>query len=203
MDPDASVEGDEVSYSGEIWGQTIGEDTYPVLGGDKVYQCESECSGTFYSNTEGDAQAHAYVNGFCTNSDCEAPYQPATDTDENGVYEIANAAQLYWFMELVNGVEPDESGNRYADYDAILTADITVNENVLNTDGTLAEGNFRTWFPFGYYYDRNGDNSREEVYYTGTFNGQGYTISGLYFDNAEQSFVGLFGQTKSGADFVM
>ena len=97
---------------------------------------ETGCSGTFDAN------------GFCTEGGTH--YEPATDIDDDGVYEIANAGQLYWFMELVNSVELDENGNGYADYDAVLTADITVNENVLNEDGTLAEGDFRTWFPIGY-----------------------------------------------------
>ena len=75
-----------------------------------------------------------------------------------------------------------------------------MNENVLNEDGTLAEGDFRAWFPIGYYYYREVDDSKENVYYIGTFDGRGYTISGLYFDNAEQIFVGLFGQINSGAE---
>ncbi|MBQ8010743.1 MAG: hypothetical protein IJ265_04240, partial [Oscillospiraceae bacterium] len=192
----AQTEMDEEGNILHVWGQTIGEDTYPVLGGDKVYQCESECSGTFYSNTEGDVQAHAYVNGFCTNADCETPYQPATDTDENGVYEIANGGQLYWFMKLVNNY-----GETYVDIDAILTADITVNENVLKADGTLnGDGsNFREWFPIGYHYDLNQDGMAESNFYNGTFDGQGHTISGLYFDNEKQHSVGLFGQTSSNA----
>lgn len=32
-----------------------------------------------------------------------------------------------------------------------------------------------------------------DVPYTGTFDGKGYTISGLYFDNPKASYVGLFG----------
>jgi len=195
----AQTETDEEGNILHIWGQTLGEDTYPVLGGDEVYQRKSECGVTFYSNNEHDTKEHLYDdNGFCTN--CKDGYQPATDTDGNGVYEIANAGQLYWFMELVNSVELDENGEGYADYDALLTADITVNENVLNEDGTLAEGDFRAWFPIGYYYDRDDDSTNEDIYYTGTFDGQNHTISGLYFDNAEQDVVGLFGQTESGAE---
>ncbi|MBQ8012585.1 MAG: hypothetical protein IJ265_13625, partial [Oscillospiraceae bacterium] len=198
----AQTETDEEGNILHVWGQTIGEDTYPVLGGDKVYKCTSECGGTFYSNTEGDVQAHIYVNGFCTNADCEDPYQPATDTDENGVYEIANAGQLYWFMKLVNSVELEGAEIGYADYDAILTDDITVNKNVLNADGTLnGDGsNFREWFPIGYYYDLDGDGTKEDICYNGTFDGQGHTISGLYFDNTGQSDVGLFGKIYTDAE---
>ncbi|MBQ9111735.1 MAG: hypothetical protein IJY06_10295, partial [Oscillospiraceae bacterium] len=49
VDPDSSVEGDEVFYSGEIWGQTIGTETYPVLNGKKVIMC-----GTKYVNAHLD-----------------------------------------------------------------------------------------------------------------------------------------------------
>ncbi len=147
---------------------------------------DTDCTGTFDAN------------GFCTEGGTH--YEPATDTDSDGVYEIANAGQLYWFMELVNSVELDEYEYGYADYDAILKDDITVNEGVLNDDGTLAEGDFRAWFPIGCVYDHNGDGREEDVYYNGTFDGQGHTISGLYFDNADQDYVGLFGQTESGAE---
>ena len=52
---------DEVTYDGTIWGQTIGKDTYPTLGGSKVYKnatykgCEGkpgEPVSYEYSNTE-------------------------------------------------------------------------------------------------------------------------------------------------------
>ena len=189
----AQTETDEEGNILHIWGQTLGEDTYPVLGGDKVYQCESECVGTFYSNTENETKSHFYDdNGFCT--DCTDGYQPATDTDGNGVYEIANGGQLYWFMEYVN------AGN--AATDTILTANITVNENVLNDDGMLnGDGSdFRSWFPIGYCYDCDDDGNKENIYYNGTFDGQGHTISGLYLNNAKQSNVGLFGQIDSDAE---
>lgn len=108
-------------------------------------------SGTFYlplpaSAAEGDACTDTDctgtfdANGFCTEGGTH--YEPATDIDGDGVYEIANGGQLYWFMEYVN------AGN--SETGAILTADITVNEGVLNEDGTLAEGDFRAWFPIGY-----------------------------------------------------
>ena len=109
-----------------------------------------KCSGTFDAN------------GFCTEDGSH--YEPAADTDNNGVYEIGNAGQLYWFMEHVN------EGGEQADTDAVLTANIIVNENVLNEDGTLnGDGSgFREWFPIGFCYDLNEDGNEEEVSYTGT-----------------------------------
>ena len=203
----------EKFYSGEIWGQELGVQDYPVLNGKTVYYHYTDCyrKQKNYTNDSKEATGHDFVNGtcvYCGNTpSCVHPeyengfclacdlYEPATDVNNDGVYEIANAGQLYWFMELVNNY-----GEYDVEIDAILTADITVNENVLKADGTLAEGDFRAWFPIGYSYDRDGDSSEENICYNGTFDGQNHTISGLYFDNAEQDFVGLFGQTNSGAE---
>ncbi len=151
-----------------IWGQKIGEDTYPVFGGDKVYtvnKCNDEVAG--YSNTEGEILDHDFENGFCTVCD---GFEPAT-LNEDGVYEIANAGQLYWFAEYVN------AGN--TSVNAILTADIVVNEGVMTAESEGA----RAWTPIGNY----------DYQYTGTFDGNNHTVSGLYFNNSEAQYVGLFG----------
>lgn len=57
------------------------------------------------------------------------------DKDENGVYQISNANELYGFAEIVNKWQDNEKWDPHAN--AVLTADITVNKDVLNTDGTL------------------------------------------------------------------
>ncbi|MBE6735114.1 MAG: hypothetical protein E7563_07230, partial [Ruminococcaceae bacterium] len=115
-----------------------------------------------------ETDTHNYVNGIC--SDC-GEYQPATDENQDGVYEIANAGQLYWFAQYVN------AGNTSAN--AILTADIVVNEGVMDKTSTDA----RVWTPIG-----NKSNK-----YTGTFNGNNKTISGLYISDANNQNIGLFG----------
>ena len=69
----------------------------------------------------------------------------------------------------------------------VLTADIVVNENVLKPDGTLNEGTFKEWTPIGN--TCNGSYSP----YTGIFEGQNHTISGLYFKKENTSEVGFFG----------
>ena len=97
-------------------------------------------------------------------------------------YLISNAAELYWFAGLVNGtlknVVQDASAN------AILTKDIIVNKGVLDANKNLvSESDFIEWTPVG-----------NNIYaYTGTFDGKGYTVSGLYFNNPNSSLVGLFG----------
>ena len=105
--------------------------------------------------------------------------EPAKWNDKISAYEIANVENLYWFAYFVN------SGNTGAN--AVLTADIVVNENVLLEDGSLNEAekdNFKVWVPIGTW-----DNA-----YHGTFDGQGHTISGLYFNNSETQCIGLFGR---------
>ena len=134
---------------------------------------------------EGDACASTpdctgtYENGICTQ--CDA-YESATLNAE-GYYEISNAGQLFWFAAEVNGGRTDINGE--------LTANIVVNENVLTADGTLNgdSSTFRAWTPIG----------NEEFQFYGTFDGDGHTVSGLYFNNPEQDDVGLFGYTASDA----
>ena len=110
---------------------------------------------------------HSYdKNGFCKNDDTH--YQPATYNEESEKYEISNAGQLYWFAEQVN------SGN--ASLNAVLTTDIVVNETVLAADGSLGADpdTLRMWRSIG---------DDAENIFKGTFDGQGHTISGLYFSN--------------------
>lgn len=135
-------------------------------------------------------------SGICV---CSKAYQPAVlttdkyDMDNDGVYdkvyEISNAAQLYWFADKINN-ENYTSGN----INAVLTADIVVNENVLKSDGTLNDGTFTDWTPIGMW---AGD---DEYYsYSGIFDGQNHTISGLYLNQMGMAgCVGLFGHVGSG-----
>lgn len=140
-------------------------------------------------------------NGF--GSDESNPYQPAKQVSEtyhselngthSGYYAIENAGQLYWFAGLVNGTLSGVDKNLSAN--AVLTTDITVNENVLKDDGTPAveTSNFRNWTPIG---------STFAGGYTGKFDGKGHTISGLYLINestGSYTYVGLFGVTKGSA----
>ena len=185
----------EVAYllGSEVWGQTLGDngDDYPVFKTENntVYRnilggC-TESSYTYeYSNTQ---KAPVYThdafdeNGFCTECD---DYQPATDSDGDGYYEIDNAGKLYWFAALVNGTLTDGTAqNKSAN--AILTKDIVVNEGVLTemAKNSPDPSGFRPWIPIG-----KGANG-----YTGTFNGQNYTVSGLYFNDSAADRVGLFG----------
>lgn len=105
--------------------------------------------------------------------------------NENGYYEISNADELYWFAEKVNGGD--------SVINATLTADITINENVI-VDGKLAEdtSSFKAWTPIGKNYDN---------VYSGKFDGQGHTISGLYV-NGTDTYVGFFGRITNNVEIT-
>lgn len=133
---------------------------------------------------------HKYSNGYCTvcNKIDITPKKPNV-LDE--VYQIGTINELYWFAGLVTGdarvctgeIKQNTSAN------AVLTEDIIVNTGVLNADGTLnTGGSFTDWIPIG---DMG-------TPYTGTFDGQNHTISGLYFNDPLISYVGLFGYVEIG-----
>lgn len=107
------------------------------------------------------------------------------DADGNGYYDIGTADELYAFATYFNG-NPDNPLN------GELTADIKVNENVLDENGDLnGDGaNFRAWTPIGL------GAFSVKGYYKGIFNGNDHTISGLYanYPNTDvTNSVGLFG----------
>ena len=140
-------------------------------------------------------------NGFCA---CDNVCQPAVlttnkydidgDSTKDTVYEISNAGQLYWFAGLVNGTLSGVTQNTSAN--AILTANITVNENLLDSLQYDAEGNvsngsdFISWTPIA---DWMGNRTTQ---YSGTFDGNNKTVSGLYF-NGDSTCIGLFGSSES------
>ena len=94
-----------------------------------------------------------------------------TETDP---YQISTADQLKLFRDIVNGAG-GQTQNRGA-Y-AVLTANIDLNNE--------------PWTPIGNYTEGN------QIYYEGTFDGGGYTISGL---NVTGKFrcASLFGAVKGG-----
>ena len=114
--------------------------------------------------------------------------KPSGDGTEAKPYQISSAAELYWFAGLVNGTLTDGTVQNKAAW-AELTTDITVNTDVLDDDGNPNSG-LEAWTPIGSYGDK-GDEA-----YTGTFDGDRHTISGLYVNGGNQ--VGLFGYVGTG-----
>ncbi len=131
-----------------------------------------------------------YTNGFCNNcGKYEVPILTTDKYDLNGdgakenVYEISNAGELYWLREVVNGGAVDTN--------AVLVNDITDNSGVLIAYDTLASdtSSFRKWTPIG----------NATYKYNGLFDGQSYTINGLYMNDSTLSYGGLFGYTTESA----
>lgn len=121
---------------------------------------------------------------------------PAQPTHGDGTaenpYQISSAAELYWFAELVNGSLTDGTPQNTAAC-AKLTADITVNSNLLSSldiwEGEVRNSwTFTSWTPIGKY----------ENEYIGTFDGDGKTVSGLFLNDSNADWVGLFGLIGSG-----
>lgn len=100
-------------------------------------------------------------------------------------YQIRTREELYWFARLVNGTLP--GGEKDVSANAKLMNDIIVNEGVLDEHKNLVSGKeFIPWEPIGTSYS-------DDKAYSGTFDGNKHTISGLYFDKTRSHQVGLFG----------
>jgi Listeria/Bacterioides repeat len=110
--------------------------------------------------------------------------------DANGCYVIHNAEELYGFAAVVNGSD-GQAGEENAC--ASLEDDIVVNKHVLDSEGKLNEdavAEFIEWTP---------------IYgFKGVFNGNMYSISGLYLnvsdDDSDMDMgYGLFGNVGVGS----
>ena len=89
---------------------------------------------------------------------------------EGNPYQISSAADLEEFRDRVNDGETGAC--------AELTANIVLNDDVLNSDGSLNEekaSTFEEWTPIG----------TASAHYTGTFDGTGHTVSGIYINTSE------------------
>ena len=168
-------------------------------GGYDIYEC-AKCHWQKKVPDGTLASDHNFVDGVCTRCGVADTTEPSVD---NGVYQIGTAGELYWFAGLVNGdasvCDYDEESNpngtkQNTSANAVLTADITVNRNLLtlleyDIVGNVTNGtSFTSWTPIGNRLNK----------YTGTFDGKNHTISGLYFNNTSTDYVGLFGYVGSG-----
>ena len=99
------------------------------------------------------------------------------DGSPDSPYEISTATQLENFRDLVNGGEKSAH------------AKLMNNIDLSSVCGpTLDDGSSVSWTPIGNYGHQ----------YTGTFNGNGHTISGLYINNSTANDQGLFGRVNGG-----
>ena len=110
-------------------------------------------------------------------------------------YQISTAAQLKLFRDIVNGTggQTQDSGAC-----AVLMNDIVLNDGTFDANGTYTPGSSskaaEEWTPIGKYTDDGNNNTP----YTGTFDGGGHTIKGLYV-NLSDVAVGLFGCLEDAA----
>ncbi|WP_455765136.1 hypothetical protein [Gemmiger formicilis] len=110
-------------------------------------------------------------------------------------YQISTAAQLKLFRDIVNGTggQTQDSGAC-----AVLTNDIVLNDGTFDENGNYTTGASgkaaEEWTPIGKYTDDGNNNTP----YTGTFDGGGHTIKGLYV-NLSDVAVGLFGCLEDAA----
>lgn len=118
------------------------------------------------------------------------PVRPEGDGTASNPFEIGTVGQLYWFEGFVNGsitaedltIAPEAACAR-------LINDITVNPYLLACIATRNPG-LADWTPIGM-----------TTGYSGTFDGQGHTISGIYCDlpgTVEADYVGFFGTLAPG-----
>lgn len=127
-------------------------------------------------------------------ADTITPTKPTTgDGSANNPYQISNKEELYWFAGLVNndasvckdGVNQDKSAC------AKLMNDIVVNydDDFSNHNwSSISRSNWFFWTPIG---------KQDFNIYTGTFDGQGHTISGLYFESCS----GYYDQSSIEYDY--
>lgn len=164
-----------------VWGQEIGVDPKPVLGGMEVF-CSKEfyCSGEekpvdrVYSNLEqGVRDPHTFnTAGICTVcSTLQAPEQ-----DEDGCYLIYNAANLRWWGDMINHSLSSASARQMADIDLSPLCHPA-------SSGVEAV----SWEPIG------------AGSWTGVYDGNGYTITGLYI-NTTTNYAALFGMLGYNGD---
>lgn len=108
-----------------------------------------------------------------TSWDGESYTEPAKNGQ--GVYLISSPDELMWFDKTAKMTDS-----------AKLLADITINEDVSGSDATSQK---YKWTPIGM------DKTKA---YTGNFDGNGHTISGLYI-NSTAANTGMFGRIGSSA----
>ncbi len=192
---------------GEAFGQNL-EDTnatHPVLGGKPVYYyrqgvCTDDEAGYefVYTNHKANGE-YSYIhneeigeegydgNGFCLKC---GGYQRA-EVNANDEYEIDNAGKLYWFANYVNSGKWQRS--------AVQTKDIVINENLMKKitvsdedySAVVKDGEtVREWIPMGSF-EANG--------FGGSYNGNGYKISGLYINDSDEKYAGFVSKAASGS----
>lgn len=148
-------------------------------------------AGFFFSSREDTAQTTASQSdgekpALLWNGAAASAFDGGSGTQEDP-FQIATGGQLAYLANLVN-----DGNSYYAACHYILTADIILNETVdFGTWDTNPPEN--KWTPIGSSAD---DDSH--AYFTGSFDGNGCTISGMYITGGND-YSGLFGITRNAS----
>ena len=165
-----------------------------VNGGNSVFVVKPSASFTMTDGTVDGSIRLSYSVGNNT------VYMDGLGTKESP-YEISTADQLKLFRDIVNGAN-GQTPNAAAC--AVLTNDIVLNDGTFDANGTYTRGAsgkaVETWTPIAYSGPFTVDTT---LYYTGTFDGQGHAIKGMYvsINDApsieDQVCLGLFSTAKN------
>ena len=193
--PDVTGGGVHVSRgSFEMSGGSI-EGCTAVNGGNSVFVCTG-ANGKF-TMTGGTVDGSIMMPYTVGN---EPVYMDGLGTAVSP-YQISTADQLKLFRDIVNGSN-GQTPNCGAC--AVLTNDIVLNDGTFDENGNYTTGAsgkaVETWTPIAYSGPFTVDTT---LYYTGTFDGQGHAIKGMYvsINDApsieDQVCLGLFSTAKN------
>ena len=102
-------------------------------------------------------------------------------------YQISTGKELVYLAQLVN------DGNNFSGKTIVLTANIDLSLICYAANGETGAAEVN-WTPIGV----GSANAKEQKPFSGTFDGQGHTIGGLYINNSSQN-QGLFGYIDKSA----
>ncbi len=130
--------------------------------------CNTLCTHEGIEN-ETCIQCQAVLSGNVWDGSVADGFDGGTGTKEDP-YRIATGAQLAWFGQYISLYN---DGPAFADQYVALTADINLRNLPFDPIGYSSSEGYSNWF-------------------TGWFDGQGHTISGLNINNSDSNSVGLF-----------
>ena len=165
-------------------------DTQNILRGQKATKpADPTKEGYTFDKWYNGTEAYDFNQPVTKGIDLTAKWMAGTGTAENP-YLISTAEELKAFHDIVNG----ENGRaQKLDACATLTADIVLNDGTFDEDGNYTPGPssaaLMEWTFIGCDY---------KPAYSGTFDGAGHTVQGVYCNDQIKGRAGLFGYV-SGA----
>ena len=166
-----------------------------VNGGNSVFVMSG--TGGKFTMTDGTVDGSVTLHYTVAGSDV---YMDGLGTAVSP-YQISTADQLKLFRDIVNGANGQTQNTAAC---AVLTNDIVLNDGTFDENGIYTTGAsskaVETWTPIAYSGPFTVDTT---LYYTGTFDGQGHAIKGMYvsindaLSIEDQVCLGLFSTAKN------